>query len=147
VRHANFCDSATTHNYGDSALCSRGPSRAARLSALSPSSCHRHSNHILEGAKTLPHQSMIRKAGCRFSSRQTRSVCAGIMLKQKEASRSSDRCDRGRPASASNRANGNLSPSLRGALATKQSSLSSWPLDCFAEPVIGRAFARPGGSQ
>src|SRR5882757_7412262 len=26
--------------------------------------------------------------------------------------------------------------------ATKQSILS-WPMDCFAEPVIGRAFARP----
>ena len=39
-------------------------------------------------------------------------------------------------------------PSLRGALATKQSSFlfCSRP-DCFAEPVIGRAFARPGGSQ
>src|SRR5580700_2675094 len=81
-------------------------------------------------------------------------------------------------------AGGNLSPSLRGALATKQSSaffvasgllrsarndgersaetsprhceeplrrsnpaLPSRLLDCFAEPVIGRAFARPVGSQ
>src|ERR1700712_3012548 len=32
-------------------------------------------------------------------------------------------------------------PSLRGALATKQSSLIAEPLDCFAEPVIGRRFA------
>jgi hypothetical protein len=41
-----------------------------------------------------------------------------------------------------------LDPSLRGALATKQSILLvSAKLDCFAEPVIGRAFARPVGSQ
>jgi hypothetical protein len=39
-------------------------------------------------------------------------------------------------------------PSLRGALATKQStSPLCRTMDCFAEPVIGRAFARPGGSQ
>jgi hypothetical protein len=39
-------------------------------------------------------------------------------------------------------------PSLRGAKATKQSILSfRGVLDCFAEPVIGRAFARPVGSQ
>jgi hypothetical protein len=50
-------------------------------------------------------------------------------------------------------------PSLRGALATtcppklderrrKQSILSlRGEMDCFAEPVIGRAFARPVGSQ
>src|ERR1700758_2344719 len=32
--------------------------------------------------------------------------------------------------------------------ATKQSILSfGGEMDCFAEPVIGRAFARPGGSQ
>src|SRR3954471_20760755 len=37
--------------------------------------------------------------------------------------------------------------SLRGALATKQSSFCRPKLDCFAEPVIGRAFARPVGSQ
>jgi hypothetical protein len=38
--------------------------------------------------------------------------------------------------------------SLRGAEATKQSiPSSSGKMDCFAEPVIGRAFARPGGSQ
>jgi hypothetical protein len=37
---------------------------------------------------------------------------------------------------------------LRGALATKQSSLPRKEgVDCFAEPVIGRAFARPVGSQ
>jgi hypothetical protein len=40
------------------------------------------------------------------------------------------------------------STSLRGALATKQSILSlRGKMDCFAEPVIGRAFARPVGSQ
>jgi hypothetical protein len=34
------------------------------------------------------------------------------------------------------------------AQATKQSILSSCgEVDCFAEPVIGRAFARPVGSQ
>src|SRR6266576_5795767 len=39
-------------------------------------------------------------------------------------------------------------PSLRGAEATKQSTLSLLgKMDCFAEPVIGRAFARPVGSQ
>jgi hypothetical protein len=37
--------------------------------------------------------------------------------------------------------------SLRGALATKQSSAFFLVLDCFVEPVIGRAFARPVGSQ
>ncbi|HLX17634.1 MAG TPA: hypothetical protein VKS24_20790, partial [Bradyrhizobium sp.] len=38
-------------------------------------------------------------------------------------------------------------PSLRGALATTQSSLPYCrEMDCFAEPVIGRAFARPGGT-
>ena len=38
--------------------------------------------------------------------------------------------------------------SLRGAQATKQSILSfGGAMDCFAEPVIGRAFARPVGSQ
>src|SRR5664279_786561 len=55
---------------------------------------------------------------------------------------------------------GLTSPSLRGALlsaearleakadATKQSILSLLStMDCFAEPVIGRAFARPVGSQ
>ena len=42
---------------------------------------------------------------------------------------------------------GSLTPSLRGALATKQSSLFFVALDCFAEPVIGRAFARSVGSQ
>jgi hypothetical protein len=31
--------------------------------------------------------------------------------------------------------------------ATKQSSFALVKLDCFAEPVIGRAFARPVGSQ
>jgi hypothetical protein len=31
--------------------------------------------------------------------------------------------------------------------ATKQSVLSSRAMGCFAEPVIGRAFARPVGSQ
>ena len=31
--------------------------------------------------------------------------------------------------------------------ATKQSSFAAVKLDCFAEPVIGRAFARPVGSQ
>ncbi len=31
-------------------------------------------------------------------------------------------------------------------VATKQSSLCSSRMDCFAEPVIGRAFARPVGS-
>jgi hypothetical protein len=37
---------------------------------------------------------------------------------------------------------------LRGAKATKQSILPlRGKMDCFAEPVIGRAFARPGGSQ
>src|SRR5258708_31230880 len=40
------------------------------------------------------------------------------------------------------------STSLRGAQATKQSILSLCDaMDCFAEPVIGRAFARPVGSQ
>ena len=35
-------------------------------------------------------------------------------------------------------------PSLRGATATKQSMLPlRGEMDCFAEPVIGRAFARP----
>jgi hypothetical protein len=35
-----------------------------------------------------------------------------------------------------------------GALATKQSILSlRHSMDCFAEFIIGRAFARPGGSQ
>jgi hypothetical protein len=39
-------------------------------------------------------------------------------------------------------------PSLRGAKATKQSIFTvAWAMDCFAEPVIGRAFARPVGSQ
>src|SRR5260370_42422723 len=40
-------------------------------------------------------------------------------------------------------------PSLRGAKRPKQSSFCfvSAKLDCFAEPVIGRAFARPVGSQ
>src|SRR5882724_13386221 len=38
--------------------------------------------------------------------------------------------------------------SLRGAKATKQSILRlRAAMDCFAEPVIGRAFARPVGSQ
>src|SRR5258708_34208991 len=38
--------------------------------------------------------------------------------------------------------------SLRGAQATKQSILRlRGAMDCFAEPVIGRAFARPVGSQ
>ena len=32
-------------------------------------------------------------------------------------------------------------------VATKQSSFLRNKLDCFAEPVIGRAFARPVGSQ
>jgi hypothetical protein len=36
---------------------------------------------------------------------------------------------------------------LRGAKATKQSILLCGEMDCFAEPVIGRAFARPVGSQ
>jgi hypothetical protein len=40
-----------------------------------------------------------------------------------------------------------ISPSLRGAKATKQSSSPMQLMDCFAEPVIGRAFARPVGSQ
>ena len=41
-----------------------------------------------------------------------------------------------------------LTPSLRGAPATKQSIVPLRCLmDCFAEPVIGRAFARPVGSQ
>jgi hypothetical protein len=31
--------------------------------------------------------------------------------------------------------------------ATKQSTLPCCQMDCFAEPVIGRAFARPVGSQ
>jgi hypothetical protein len=31
--------------------------------------------------------------------------------------------------------------------ATKQSSSFVIALDCFVDPVIGRAFARPGGSQ
>jgi hypothetical protein len=31
--------------------------------------------------------------------------------------------------------------------ATKQPTLSFCPIDFFAEPVIGRAFARPVGSQ
>jgi hypothetical protein len=36
----------------------------------------------------------------------------------------------------------------QGSEATKQSSfLARSKLDCFAEPVIGRAFARPVGSQ
>src|SRR5882757_7650033 len=36
----------------------------------------------------------------------------------------------------------------KGALATKQSILSlRCEMDCFAEPVIGRAFARPVGSR
>jgi hypothetical protein len=38
--------------------------------------------------------------------------------------------------------------SLRGTVATKQSILPlRGTMDCFAEPVIGRAFARPVGSQ
>ncbi len=37
--------------------------------------------------------------------------------------------------------------SLRGAKLRKQSRLLYRRLDCFAEPVIGRAFARPVGSQ
>jgi hypothetical protein len=37
--------------------------------------------------------------------------------------------------------------SLRGAKATKQSRIERGALDCFAEAVIGRAFARPVGSQ
>jgi hypothetical protein len=37
--------------------------------------------------------------------------------------------------------------SLRGAKATKQSISLCRAMDCFAEPVIGRAFARPVGSQ
>jgi hypothetical protein len=41
-----------------------------------------------------------------------------------------------------------IPPSLRGALATKQSILPFLrPMDCLAEPVIGRAFARPVRSQ
>jgi hypothetical protein len=38
---------------------------------------------------------------------------------------------------------GNFTVSLRGALATKQSSFAvvAQKLDCFAEPVIGRRFA------
>jgi NitT/TauT family transport system ATP-binding protein len=44
-----------------------------------------------------------------------------------------------------------VKPSLRGALATKHSNSCLRPLDCFAasggaEPVIGRAFARPVGA-
>jgi hypothetical protein len=37
----------------------------------------------------------------------------------------------------------------QGSNATKQSSLSTQKkiLDCFAEPVVGRALARPDGSQ
>ncbi|MBA2399952.1 MAG: hypothetical protein H0V72_14865 [Bradyrhizobium sp.] len=31
--------------------------------------------------------------------------------------------------------------------AIHSSSCASGAMDCFAEPVIGRAFARPGGSQ
>ena len=31
--------------------------------------------------------------------------------------------------------------------ATKQSILACYEMECFAEPVIGRAFARPVGSQ
>ncbi|MES2195729.1 MAG: hypothetical protein V4517_15030, partial [Pseudomonadota bacterium] len=40
-----------------------------------------------------------------------------------------------------------LTASLRGALATKQSIYHPYrcEMDCFAEPVIGRAFARPVG--
>jgi len=45
------------------------------------------------------------------------------------------------------RLNRKMQPSsLRGATATKQSRVLLG-LDCFAEPVIGRAFARPVGSQ
>src|SRR5437660_12874514 len=33
---------------------------------------------------------MIRKSGCRFSTRQTRSVCAAIMLKKKGAKNADD---------------------------------------------------------
>jgi hypothetical protein len=36
-------------------------------------------------------------------------------------------------------------PSLRGALATKQSIFLSDGIDCFAEPVIGRRFAPTRG--
>jgi hypothetical protein len=39
------------------------------------------------------------------------------------------------------------SPSLRGAFATKQSTFIALEMDCFAEYIIGRAFARPVGSQ
>src|SRR5205807_2328621 len=35
----------------------------------------------------------------------------------------------------------------KGALATKQSILLCYKMDCFAEYIIGRAFARPVGSQ
>ena len=39
-------------------------------------------------------------------------------------------------------------PVIARSAATKQSTLSyCGEMDCFAEPVIGRAFARPGGSQ
>jgi hypothetical protein len=35
----------------------------------------------------------------------------------------------------------------QGSEATKQSIEPQGRMDCFAEPVIGRAFARPVGSQ
>ena len=43
--------------------------------------------------------------------------------------------------------NGTTVPPLRGASAVKQSSLHSRLLDCFAQPVIARAFAGPVASQ
>ena len=40
-----------------------------------------------------------------------------------------------------------VSPVIARSEATKRSRASRRDLDCFAEPVIGRAFARPVGSQ
>jgi len=50
--------------------------------------------------------------------------------------------DRGFTSREVRELNTKLTPSLRGALATKQSILSLLgAMDCFAEPVIGRRFA------
>ena len=84
--------------------------------------------------------------------RDRRRAGAGVCRQEIRAGRDRFRGRARQPAVAPVRARepgpvdrGTAMSSLRGARATKQSISPRGSMDCFAEPVIGRAFARPVG--
>ena len=128
---------------GQGISCAASASRwRISCSTAGSTSATRSASRWMPPTPTSPHGSPASVSGPRRRRRQLQRQCNMNSGSAAHHAASTARC------AAAGEGAQVLSTSLRGARATKQSILPcGGDMDCFAEPVIGRAFARPVGSQ